>query len=352
MNGDSDVNLGDDLQIRADIDPLPFGAKPQRLEVAQLRPTSPIQVVRQGFGGWKAAMTLRRSFLGFIESYGNTQVVGLLDALSFNVTGDLGRDFQEKLRRSGTIHIVSASGLHVTIISVALAALLLSVPIPRSAQLVAMSLLLVLYAAASGFHPPMVRAVTMVLVGSFAYAFRREPDGLSALSLAGVANLLMEPEAVASLGFQLSYLAVGFLILFGFVQPETDTFVARAKSNAVSLVRSSLVATIATAPILAYTFGEIPLVSALANFLVVPVILFVVVGSLSAWTLAFILPVAVGILKVVVEPLAGWIMAVVNTTGAWDWTVMRVPSFSPYWLPIIYVLMALLYSAKQRPADS
>jgi len=76
------------------------------------------------------------------------------------------------------------------------------------------------YAAAAGFHAPMLRSVTMVLVASFAYALRREPDALSALALAGVINLLVEPEAVSSLGFQLSYVAVAALLMFGGSMPS------------------------------------------------------------------------------------------------------------------------------------
>jgi len=348
---DSPINMGDEVFLRADIVPLTPTTIPQRLEVASLRPQRPVERVHEGFVGWKAAMLVRKSFVGYIEQYSQPVLVGLLNALSFNVTGDLGGGFFDALRRTGTVHIVSASGLHVTIVSAALAWLLFLTPFPRWLQLTALTLLLLLYAASAGFHPPMIRAVVMVLVGSFAYVFGREPDALSAMSLAGVGNLIWEPEAVGALGFQLSYLAVGFLLVFGSLGGVEAGLFKRILSHGGSLVRASVVATLATAPLLAFTFGEVPLISVISNLLVVPVLVFVVVGSLVSWALSGVLSLAIGVLKVVVEPLSGWIFAVVETTGSWSWSVLHFPPFSPYWLVFVYVCMAALYVPKKRPAQ-
>ena len=348
---ESDVNLGDLVSLRADIVPLAKTAVRQRLEVASLRPQGPVERVCQGFVGWQWAMGLRRSFLGFLEPSTDPVLVGLVDALCLNVTGDLGGGLYDSLRHTGTIHIVSASGLHVTIVSVVLAWVLLASPLRRSAQLSVLVFLLFLYAAAAGFHPAMIRSVVMVLVGSFAYSFRREPDGFTAMSLAGIANLLWEPDQVANLGFQLSYLAVAGLLMFGGVRPMVGGTIERIKAAGLSLARSSAVATMVTSPLVALAFGEVPTVSVLSNLLVVPVLPFVVIGGLAAWFISGLAPLSVGLVKVVVEPLAAWILASVETLGTWSWSVVHVPEFSPYWLVPVYGLMAALYRSKKRPAD-
>ena len=348
----SPVNLGDIVKLRGAIVPLKPEAKPQKLEVASLRLESPVQTVHQGFWGWKAAMQVRRSFVAFIETNCQPVLVGLLNALSFNVTGDLGEDLNQSLRSTGTMHIVSASGLHVAIVSGALAWLLLMAPVPRWAQLLVLVGLLAFYAAAAGFHPPMIRAVAMVMVASFAYAFGREPDALSALALVGTCNLLWEPEAVAALGFQLSYLAVGFLVLFGTLPRIPDGLVARISSVARSLVRTSVVATVATAPLLAYAFGEIPVLSVLSNLLVLPFLMVVVVGSLVAWILSGVASVGVFVLRFLVEPVGGWILAVIEKIGSWDASVVSVPPFSPLWVVFVYFCLAALFAPIKRPADT
>lgn len=348
LPGDSDVNIGDIIAIRADIVPLRDNAHPQRLEIASLRPVRPVERVHKGFMGWKLAMDARRSFISFVQQNSRSSVIGVLNALTFNVTGDLGDEIVQDLRRTGTFHIISASGLHVSIISAALACALLLVPIPRWAQLTILTALLLFYAAAAGFHPPMIRAVAMVLVASFAYAFAREPDALSALALSGVGTLLWEPEAVGSLGFQLSYIAVGFLILFGSEFMSKEGLGKRITGRALSLARASIIATIAISPLLAYSFGEVPLLSVVTNLLVVPVLFVIVVGSLLAWVFSGFLPVAEVILKSAVEPLAGWILGVVETAGSWQWGVLKFPTFSPLWLILFYVCLALWYAPKRK----
>ena len=148
----ADVSMGDELRLRADIAALPQRAVRQHLEVAVLRPTGPVAVVREGFPAWRWALGFRRSFLSFLEAHADPVLVGLVDALCVNVTGDLGPQLYDDLRRSGTIHIVSASGLNVAIMSVLFAWLLLVSPLPRWAQLSVLTFGLFLYAAAAGFH--------------------------------------------------------------------------------------------------------------------------------------------------------------------------------------------------------
>ncbi len=354
LPADSSANRGDVLDLDADIVPLPDRSVNQHLEVAALRPTSPVRTVSQGFVGWKWGLALRRSFLAFVGRHTSTVATGLVEALCLNVTAELGDRVYEHLRNTGTIHIVSASGLHVAIVAAFMALGLFLLPIPRWMQISLLGVALFLYAAAAGFHAPMMRGVLMVLVASLAYLVRREPDGLSAVSLAGIINLLVEKEAVGTLGFQLSYLAVAALLMFGHSERvrSQDTLVRTVGVRAQFLARSSLVASLATAPLLAYTFGQVPLASVLANLLVVPVLPLVVVASISAWSMAPLsLAVAVGVIKTVIEPLTGWVLAVVETMGSWSWSILHVPPFSPYWLVLVYGLAAALYAPRMRPAD-
>lgn len=347
----TDVNLGDTLWLRAQIQPLPDGAVPQRLESASLRPEGPVRLVRKGWWPWRLATRLRASFLSFIESFGNPSTVGLVQALSFNVTGDLGDTTYDRLKRTGTIHVVSASGMHVTIISAILAWILLRLPLPRWSQLLLLVLGLTLYAAAAGLHPPMVRAVATVVVGSFAFAFSREPDALSALAAAGVGTLLLEPEAVGNIGFLLSYLSVAGLVMFS-PHPRTTRSVASWSREWIRAgVLTSFVAWVATTPLIASELGQVSVVSLIANLLIVPVLTFSVAGSLAAWVLSIVTPVGVGLLKFVVEPLTGWVLAVVDTMGSLPWAAIATPRLPAWALVFAYVALASLYRPRRRSAE-
>lgn len=351
---DSDVNLGDTVRLRALVRPLPERAIRGRLEVASLEPMTPVERVVPGPGIWQASMAARRSFIGFVSSHADTRLTGLLQALCFNVGGDLGDTLYADLKTTGTVHVISASGLHVVIVGLTVAWLLSRVPLPRWAQLALLAALLGLYAAATGLHSPMVRSVVMVLVTSSALLFRREPDGLSALAASGVANLLWIPEDVADVGFQLSYLAVAGLILFG--SPKfmwkPNGIASWAGACLASVGWTSLVASVAVTPLIAHTFGQVSVVSVIANVLIVPVVPLVMVGCLVAWLCSgVLLPVAVGLLKTAIEPLAAWIVAVVESLADVPVASFAVPPFSTYWLIPAYILMAMLYSRSRRPAE-
>ncbi len=342
---------GDVLNLRAEIVPARPGSPFGRPERAMLRPVGRIEVLSRASPHWAWGTTARRSFTGFIERHGDPVVVGVVQALCFNATAEVGDQLWTDLRRSGTVHIVSASGLHVVIIAVWTAVLLAVLPVPRWAQLLLLGALLVVYAGAAGFRPPIVRSVVMVMVALSAYLFQREKDGLSALGVAALATLLWSPEAVVDPGLQLSFVTVGGLMLFGPVERTEAgaSLGARVVGAGKTLILTSLIASVAASPLVALYFGEVSVVSPLANLLVIPVLLPVVVGSLVAWGLAGVsLPLAVGLYKVLVEPLAGWILAAVEFTGRLPFATVATPAPSTFWLILFYGSAILLWQHRVR----
>lgn len=350
----ADPNLGDILKLDAKIVPLKFLVGRHRLEVAELQPMGAIEVVREGFIGWKWSSHFRDSFVAYTKSVASARTAGLIEALVLNVTSDLGNSLVNDLRNTGTIHIVSASGLHAAIVVGFVALVLLFLPIPRWIQIAILFGFLFLYAAAAGFHLPMIRSVLMVFCGVLGYLFMREPDGLSSLSVSGILSLIWIPESVASVGFQLSYLVVAFLILFGsnWNFPTDKSLRVRIWASAKMLIRTGTVATIASTPILAFNMGQFPILSVLANLLIIPAVPVIVIGSLMGWCANIFWPgLAVGILKFIVEPLVSWLYAVVDTMGSWSWSIISVQPFSPLWLVFIYIALACLYQFKRRTVD-
>jgi len=339
------------LALRAKVLPLPERSVRHHLEVAALAPEGRVVEVSRGVPVWRWAVGFRKSFLAHLESHVDPAAVGMVKALCMNVTDDIGSGTYDDLRRTGTVHVVSASGLHVTVLCVALAWLLTALPLPKWVQNVLLVAGLFLFAAAAGFHPPMLRSVLMVLVASSAYVFRREADAFSALALAGVADLLWRPADVADLGFQLSFLAVGALVAFGGQVPGVDEndAVKRVVGWSKAMARASVVATIASLPLLASTFGEVSIVGVFSNLLVIPVLPLVVVAAIGSWAVSGLaLPLAVGVLKLVVEPSAGWISSTVETISRWPFAAMPVPPIPTFWLVPLYVGLACLYEPRRQ----
>ena len=334
------VVLGDRVRVRANLLPLNEGQLRKMGAVGKLEVISEPEVLDRGSFVWRAGLWIRQSFAEMTGLYGNEKVVALIDGLCFSMTSEIPNDFRRAMSRTGTSHIVATSGLHIVLTAFAVALLLGRTPIPRKAQLGILFFLLVVYAAAAGLRPPVIRAVLMSIVLLTAYLWRRPHDGLSSVAFAGIVSLLWMPESIGDVGFQLSMVAVSSLVLFARMpEREPRDSVAGVKAWCGRYALASLTVTLATAPLVAYHFGLVPVVSVFANMVVVPVLGVVIAGALGSWALYLLIPASgIGLLKLCVEPLTGWIALVIEKLGSLPFASFAVPEFSAYWIVPIYVL--------------
>lgn len=350
----STLNLGDRAQLTARIRPISDPRFRSRGEVGWLEPLGPIEATTNPFPLWRWGSALRGSFLGFLERFAEPRLYGLIAALCFNVTSDLSADLSDKLSRCGLIHLISTGGLHIFLVAGAVAWLLSQMPISRGWQLAILLGLVVIYAAAAGFRPPMVRSLVMIALFLSAYLFRREPDGLTLLSMAGIAYLVWSPESVANVGFQLSFLAVGGLLLFARATPLGDnpTLLHVAMTRGKDLAKVSLIATLVTAPAVVYHFQRLPIVAPLTNLLVVPVVTPVIVGALASWLVHSVSPaIAVGLLKVVVEPLAAWMLLVTEQIGGLPFSAVEFAPVPAGGAALATFLIFTMWRPRRRTVD-
>ena len=118
-------------------------------------------------------------------------------------------------RRSGLMHILAISGLHLTLIGNALYILLLKLRMPRRGAAALSAAVLGLYTVFTGASVSTVRAYIMFLALSVSRLIWRTYDAASALALAAMCVLAAEPEMLFNSGFQMSYLAALICVIFG-----------------------------------------------------------------------------------------------------------------------------------------
>jgi len=116
---------------------------------------------------------------------------------------------------SGTMHLFAINGLHIGVVALSLHALLAVMRCPR--PLAAMLTLLVLWldVDTTGASPSAVRAFLLVACYEIAFVLRRPGNGLAALSAAALIVLLVEPMALFSASFQMSYGVVLAILCLG-----------------------------------------------------------------------------------------------------------------------------------------
>lgn len=205
---------------------------------------------------------------------------------------EIPRDVKQKYSRSGLIHMLSISGLHVSIIAGSVS-LLLHIMRLSSRLAAAISLsVLTLYICVLGFPPPAVRAGVMVGVMLAANLLQRPTSRWAALALGGFIPLI-HPPTVLNLGYQLSVGGIAGLVAASSVMRRAfnDKLDGWRKFIVKSLVASTL-STLVTAPLVGWTFGQISLIGPVANIFADPVISIVQPMLFLALVLAPITPVA------------------------------------------------------------
>lgn len=114
---------------------------------------------------------------------------------------------------TGTIHVLSISGLHVGILAYGFWTIFRTGLLPRGATLIAAMVLTVIYALLTDAQPPVVRATILVLAMCTARLLGRTALGFNTLSAAGIVVLAYNPLSLFQAGTQLSFLAVAAMIL-------------------------------------------------------------------------------------------------------------------------------------------
>lgn len=179
--------------------------------------------------------------------------------------------FYNALVDTGTIHVVVASGYNVMVVGSMILAGLLYLMKRKWATIGAL-IGMIVYGLVAGADPPVVRAVIMggmIFVGQ---ALGRSSKALWSLGLAGWAMLMVEPELIESVSFQLSVMAsVGLFWLEPmfrrwFDERELDNFVLKTE------LLPTLAAQVMTAPVIFWHFGRVSWISPLVNVMILPLV--------------------------------------------------------------------------------
>lgn len=350
-----DLSWGDTIGFNGSIRPLPESSSDYFRHMGvqgSIRPTGEVKLLRRGPPIARWGNQVRRDFSAAMKRLLSAKSAAVIQALCFNQDNELDTEFRQQLVNSGTVHIISTSGMHVVLLAGMIAAFLHYLPIPRWAQLGILFMILAIYGLAAGLRPPMLRSVLMALGIYSAYLFKRQSDGLSLVGLSGIATLLIMPYAIFDIGFQLSFIAIAGLVMFGNIEwlTGTERTISQFILNRVKrILESSFVATVAGAPLLLHYFGQVSWIGAFSNLIIVPVVPIVTAVSLIVWLLEAPAPwLAQFAASYFIEPLSLFIIGIIRVTGSPDWVVFKASNI-PFWLVIVlYLGLVSLWRPKRE----
>ncbi|GAA3872245.1 ComEC/Rec2 family competence protein [Celeribacter arenosi] len=265
------------------------------------------------------------------------------------LTGDragISEETAESLRAANLSHLLAISGLHMGLLTGAVFFALrvaltlipgaaLHWPIKKYAALGALAAG-AFYLALSGANVATERAFIMVAIMLAAVLVDRQAISLHSVALAALTILLLHPEVLTEPGFQMSFAATTALVTVFGVSRRLNfmaTWPAWLRMF-VTLVMSSAVAGIATAPVAAAHFNRIADYGLVANLFTVPLMgALIMPAALAALVLA---PLGLSNLAfLVMKPAIAWILVVAETVSGWGGSVTRLASPAPETLPLI-----------------
>lgn len=245
-------------------------------------------------GNWSFNRTRIDIATNFQKLLPDSPLRGILVALATGNRNLLTPQQWNRLRDTGTSHLVAISGLHIGIIA-GLAFFVFrwfwSLPgitttylaAPRFAAIGAMAAAF-FYAGLAGFSLPTQRALIMLIVVMGGVFFLRRFHPPVVFGTALLAVLLFDPLSVLSAGFWLSFVAVGLILMVLQCKRPGD-------SKLLKLVRIQWALAVGLVPLTLYLFQQASVVAPLANFVAVPLFgIAVVPATLAAAVASLVLP--------------------------------------------------------------
>lgn len=219
---------------------------------------------------------LRDQLLGAYEKSGiSGQENAVISALVLGDDSEIDRDLMTAFSASGTLHILSVSGMHVGIVFALLSFLLKRLEGKKGwwiVRIVMMMLIIWFYAIITGLSPSVIRSAMMFTFILLGRAINRNSTIYNTLAASIlVICTLFDPLLLFAPGFQLSYLAVaGIAFLY---KPIRNILYVRNKVGewVWNLIAVSIAAQIATFPISLFYFHQFPNYFIPANLLIIPV---------------------------------------------------------------------------------
>lgn len=250
----------------------------------------------------KSLYKLRERLIHFYQKYLPYRHASLVAGVVLGSKESIDAEFWEKLKETGTVHVVVASGMNVSIVAKFLISFLILF-LPRKKAIPMALTGIWSYSILSGFGAPIVRASIMGSLTFVAQELGRLYYAGRALIFTAVLMLFLRPEWIADLGFILSFVATASIMLLD--EPIRNLF-----KGLPGFLRSdfsaSISAQIGVAPILYASFGQFNLLSPLFNIAVL-------------WTIPIItiIGMASGVIGLVFVPLGRSILYLTYPFTSW-----------------------------------
>lgn len=241
-----------------------------------------------------------------VSSYLPRQEAGLIQALLTGNRSNLTPAAYDHFSRIGCSHMLAVSGLHMSVLAAFFSLILSRLPLARPVRNMVCAIPLFFYLVLTGFPPSAIRSYIMFFLYLLAGSLGQRPDSLNSLGAAVLVICLTNPFSGGDLGFCLSVLSTAGIVTIS--RPLQQTLsrplcrfprFRRFLRPVTSAVSVTLSAVLFSLPVQLSVYGGFPLLSLLANLLMLPLL-----TALLLCSLPFLMAASIRLPSAAVQPLA------------------------------------------------
>jgi len=219
----------------------------------------------------------------------NQEEMNVALALILGQQQEIPQDIIQDYQYSGATHILSVSGLHVGFIMLFITFILKPIPNTKKGSFFKLACILISlagFAIISGLSPSVLRSVVMFSFLAIGNHLRRNGNIYHTLLVSILLILLFEPYFLFDVGFQLSYIALFFIlwlqpILKNIYKPKNKLTIYVWEALTVSFA-----AQIGTLPLCLYYFHQFPGLFFVTNIIILPILSFIMIAGIVVMIIA------------------------------------------------------------------
>ncbi|TDE03717.1 ComEC/Rec2 family competence protein [Flavobacterium sandaracinum] len=239
---------------------------------------------------WYYSSKLRKRIIRNLEknNFNKTELnvaIALIMGQQQDISPDIIRDYQF----AGAVHILSVSGLHIGFILLFVTFILKPIPNSKRGSFIKLIIILLslsMFGIIAGLAPSVVRSVTMFSFVAIGNHLRRKVNIYHTLLVSVLLILLVEPSFLFDVGFQLSYIALFFII---WLQPLLSSIWKpkyKVSKYIWDILTVSFAAQIGTLPLSIYYFHQFPGLFFITNLIIIPLLSIIMILGVLVMLLA------------------------------------------------------------------
>lgn len=234
---------------------------------------------------FKTSVYKRKTHRKLIENGYTKSSADLIGAMLLGDRTEMDPETEDNYRKTGVVHILSISGLHVMMVYSIFMILLYPLVYLKNGKLIRILLSLALiwsFVIFVGFQPPVLRSAVMISVYYITVSFRRKPNIYHTLAVSAFILLWINPNFLFDVGFQLSFAAVFFIVYLHPIYQKLFRPKSKLSKNIIAFVGTSVSAQLGTMPFTVLYFNQTSGLFLAGNIVMIIASYFMMAGGMLA----------------------------------------------------------------------